>query len=59
MKILLKQTPAGEHEWFAWFPVVARKKVPTGYVPVFVWLQKVRRTRVSAMGLSQWLYEIT
>ncbi len=58
MKVQIKAIPEGAHVWFAWYPVVARKKVATGFVRYVVWLQTVSRKHVSGMGLSQWLYEV-
>ncbi len=58
MRFRLKPYPTEPEKWFAWFPVVARKKVPAGFIYCRVWLESVSRTRVTAMGLAQWLYEI-
>lgn len=58
LNIQLKDNRVGEHQWFAWRPVVATRKGPNGFTYHLVWLRRVTRRFVRAAGISQWTYEI-
>ena len=55
MKIRV-QRPSEAHDWFAWYPVVAEQKTPTGLAYFWTWMHTVKRSYLRVGGASQWVY---
>lgn len=58
LKVKSKTDRVTEHNWFAWYPVLAEQKNVNGVTYYWVWMKQVRRRFIRSANIGQWSYTI-